>query len=50
MCWARADVFARLSLGAKTADALRRYMRARRAHQYASSTALWLGRVGPLTR
>ena len=35
--------------GAKTADALRRYMRVRRAHKYASSSALWLGRVGVMT-
>jgi len=35
--------------GAKTADALRRYVRARRAHRYAASTALWLGRVGPMS-
>lgn len=35
--------------GAKTADSLRRYVRARRAHRYAASTALWLGRVGPMT-
>lgn len=35
--------------GAKTADALRRYIRARRAHRHASASALWLGRVGPMT-
>ncbi|SDT02237.1 Site-specific recombinase XerD [Friedmanniella luteola] len=35
--------------GAKTADALRRYIRARRAHPYENLRALWLGRVGPMT-
>lgn len=35
--------------GAKTADALRRYLRFRRAHPSASSTSLWLGGKGPLT-
>jgi integrase len=34
--------------GAKTADALRRYVRARRAHRYASAPALWPG-LGPMT-
>lgn len=33
---------------AKTADALRRYIRARRGHKHASSPALWLGTKGPL--
>lgn len=35
--------------GARTADALRRYIRARRAHRLASAAELWLGRVGPMT-
>lgn len=35
--------------GAKTADALRRYLRARRAHPLTASPALWLGVKGPLT-
>ena len=35
--------------GARTADSLRRYVRARRAHRYASTSALWVGRVGPMT-
>ena len=35
--------------GAKTAEALRRYMRARRTHRQVSNPALWLGRVGPMT-
>ena len=35
--------------GARTADALRRYLRSRRTHRYASASALWLGRVGPMT-
>lgn len=35
--------------GAKTADALRRYMRARRAHSMASQLGLWLGVKGPMT-
>ncbi len=34
---------------AKTADALRRYQRARAVHPKASSPALWLGRKGPLS-
>jgi site-specific recombinase XerD len=34
--------------GAKTAQALDRYRRARRAHPHASSPAWWLGRGGPL--
>lgn len=35
--------------GAKTADALRRYLRARRAHPKAAMTSLWLGKKGPMT-
>ena len=36
--------------GARTADALRRYMRARSRHPLAAlSTALWLGKKGPMT-
>jgi site-specific recombinase XerD len=36
--------------GAKTADALRRYLRARAKHQKAATTdALWLGRQGAMT-
>ncbi len=35
--------------GAKTADALRRYLRARVRHPLASSPALWLGKKGPMT-
>ncbi len=35
--------------GAKTADALRRYLRVRRLHPMAGATALWLGKKGPLT-
>ncbi len=36
--------------GAKTADALRRYLRARRAHPKATATdTLWLGRQGAMT-
>jgi site-specific recombinase XerD len=36
--------------GAKTADALRRYLRARRQHPPAGLTAaLWLGKKGPMT-
>lgn len=34
---------------AKTADALRRYVRARRSHKHAESPRLWLGAKGPLT-
>jgi site-specific recombinase XerD len=35
--------------GTKSADALRRYMRARAGHPAAQSAALWLGKKGPLT-
>jgi integrase len=35
--------------GPRTADALRRYLRARARHPLAASPALWLGRKGPLT-
>lgn len=35
--------------GAKTADALRRYLRARARHPLADSPALWLGKKGPMT-
>jgi site-specific recombinase XerD len=35
--------------GKRTAQALDRYLRARRAHRYAASDALWLGLRGPLT-
>src|SRR4051794_13353407 len=35
--------------GAKTADALHRYIRARRSHPNGTTNALWLGRVGPMT-
>lgn len=35
--------------GNKTSDALRRYLRARRAHPMAGSAALWLGKKGPMT-
>ena len=35
--------------GAKTADALRRYLRTRRTHPLALSSALWLGKKGPMT-
>jgi site-specific recombinase XerD len=36
--------------GAKTADALRRYLRARARHPHAAGRdALWLGKVGPMT-
>jgi len=35
--------------GARTADALRRYVRSRRAHTYAASPALWLGVKGGMT-
>jgi site-specific recombinase XerD len=35
--------------GAKTGQALDRYLRVRRGHPFASSTALWLGSKGPLT-
>lgn len=35
--------------GAKTADPLRRYMRARARHACAASEALWLGKKGPLS-
>jgi len=35
--------------GAKTAVALDRYLRLRRAHRHATSDALWLGQDGPLT-
>jgi site-specific recombinase XerD len=38
-----------LPFGAKTADALRRYLRARARHPLAASPALWLGKKGPLT-
>jgi site-specific recombinase XerD len=33
--------------GVKTAQALRRYMRARARHAHASAEALWLGKLGP---
>jgi site-specific recombinase XerD len=35
--------------GAKTADALRRYLRARAQHPHAALTALWLGKKGRVT-
>src|SRR3954470_17706217 len=35
--------------GAKTADALRRYLRARAQHPKADAPALWLGKQGPMT-
>lgn len=35
--------------GAKTSQAIDRYLRARRRHNRASSTALWIGVRGPLT-
>lgn len=35
--------------GDKTAEALRRYLRARARHSKAAAEALWLGRQGPLT-
>ena len=35
--------------GPRTADALRRYLRARRAHKLADRPELWLGRQGPMT-
>ena len=35
--------------GAKTADALRRYLRARRQHKFAKLDALWLGVKGAVT-
>ena len=38
-----------VSLGPRTARALDRYLRLRSAHRDAGSTALWLGRRGPLT-
>lgn len=39
-----------VALGARTADALRRYMRMRMRHPMAEATdALWLGRKGPMT-
>jgi len=38
-----------VSLGPRTARALDRYLRLRSAHRDAASTALWLGRRGPLT-
>jgi site-specific recombinase XerD len=37
-----------LPMGAKTVRALDSYIRARRAHSYAGSPELWLGRRGPL--
>ena len=36
-------------VGSKTAEALGRYIRARRSHPAASSPALWLGRKGPMS-
>ncbi len=38
-----------IRFGTKTAVALDRYLRLRRAHRYAVSDALWLGQDGPLT-
>jgi site-specific recombinase XerD len=38
-----------VSFGAKTGQALDRYLRLRRLHPNADSPALWLGRRGPLT-
>jgi site-specific recombinase XerD len=38
-----------VSFGRKTAQALDRYVRARRRHKDAESPALWLGQHGPLT-
>lgn len=38
-----------VSFGAKTGRALDKYLRLRKQHRDASSTALWLGRRGPLT-
>ncbi|MDP9184318.1 MAG: tyrosine-type recombinase/integrase [Actinomycetota bacterium] len=37
------------SFGAKTAKAIDRYLRSRRAHPQAESSALWLGLRGPMT-
>lgn len=37
------------AFGVKTAQALDRYLRARRGHRLAHSPALWLGRKKPLT-
>lgn len=36
-------------VGSKTAEALGRYLRARRGHPAAASPALWLGRKGPMS-
>lgn len=38
-----------IPFGNKTGEALRRYLRVRREHPYASVDALWVGRSGPLT-
>jgi len=38
-----------VTFGARTAQALDRYLRTRRGHPLASSSALWLGPKGPLT-
>ncbi len=35
--------------GDKTANSLRRYLRARAQHSFAAKDAFWLGRLGPLT-
>ncbi len=35
--------------GRKTADALRCYVRARAGHPHAATSALWLGKKGPVT-
>lgn len=38
-----------VGFGDKTAESLRRYLRARKAHHHADHPNVWIGRVGPLT-
>jgi site-specific recombinase XerD len=45
----KGDLFRTASFGRKTAKAIDRYLRSRRAHADAESEALWLGLKGPLT-
>ena len=46
----KARVYRSVPFGDKTHQALRRYLRERAKHPKADSPALWLGRIGPLTK
>lgn len=45
----KGDLFRTASFGRKTAKAIDRYLRSRRAHADAESEEMWLGLKGPLT-